>query len=324
MLDSRKYLRRSLLPAIVAALLVVSGCHRTEVRSSLSAQSFAGSTTGQPTMLAVYLPWFGQPGHINVGYSSQDRVVIEKQIDQAKQLGIAGFVVNWYGQHHSFEDKAYTLMQQVAAEKQFKVAIMYDEDDGDPAGETDVVLADLKYAYDRYIGPQAIVPRDAYLQFQDRPVIFIFPKGGKADWARVRQTANTWENPPLLIYKDVHPELANDFDGFYAWVTPGKGGWQADGSNWGQSYLDNFYKTMVTQYPNKVAVGAAWPGFNDTKASWSQNRKMDARCGRTFNDTLRMFRRYYTQDHQLPFLMIETWNDYEEGTDVEKGVSACK
>ena len=275
-------------------------------------------------MLAAYLPWFGQSGHINVGYSSQDRVVIEKQIDQAKQLGIAAFVVNWYGQHHSFEDKAYTLMQQVAAEKQFKVAIMYDEDDSDPAGETDVVLSDLKDAYDRYIVPQAIVPRDAYLQYQDRPVIFIFPKGGKADWARIRQATNTWENPPLLIYKDVHPDLANDFDGFYAWVTPGKGGWQPNGSNWGQSYLDNFYKTMVTQYPNKIAVGAAWPGFNDTKASWSQNRKMDSRCGQTFSDTLRMFRRYYTQGHQLPFLMIETWNDYEEGTDVEKGVNTCK
>ena len=88
----------------------------------------------QPTMLAAYLPWFGQPGHINVGYSSQDRVVIEKQIDEAKQLGIAAFVVNWYGQHHTFEDKAYTLMQQAASEKQFKVAIMYDEDDSDPAG----------------------------------------------------------------------------------------------------------------------------------------------------------------------------------------------
>ncbi len=212
-----------MLSAIVVALLLVAGCHRSDAGSSLSANSFMGGSD-QPTMLAAYLPWFGQPGHINVGYSSQDRVVIEKQIDEAKQLGIAAFVVNWYGQHHAFEDTAYTLMQQAASEKQFKVAIMYDEDDSDPAGETDVVLSDLKYAYDRYIGPQAVVPRDAYLQFQDRPVIFIFPKGGKADWARIRQTVSTWENPPLLIYKDVHPELANDFDGFYAWVNPGQAG----------------------------------------------------------------------------------------------------
>ena len=44
----------------------------------------------------------------------------------------------------------------------------------------------------------------------------------------------------------------------------------------------------------------------------------------TFNDTLRMFRRYYDQQHPLPFLMIETWNDYEEGTAIERGVDTCK
>ncbi len=322
MLDFRTHLRALILALIAAVLLLLTGCH-TEIHSQLPANSFAGGS-GDPTMLAAYLPWFGQPGHIDVGYSSQDRVVMEKQIDQAKQLGIAAFVVNWYGQHHPFEDKAYTLMQQVAADKAFKVAIMYDEDDTEPATETETILSDLKYAYDHYIGSQAVVPRGAYLEYQDRPIIFIFPKGGHADWGRVRQTVNSWENPPLLIFKDIHPDLANDFDGFYAWVNPGSRGWQADGSNWGEQYLDNFYQTMYTQYPNKIAVGGAWPGFNDSKASWSQNRKMNSRCGRTFIDTMRLYHRYYNQEHPLPFLMIETWNDYEEGTDIEQGVSTCK
>jgi len=309
--------------AVTVIMLLSAGCHRTDVRSALPANSFmAGST--EPTMLAAYLPWFGQPGHINVGYSSQDRVVIEKQIDQAKQLGLTAFVVNWYGARHSFEDKAYALMQQVAAEKNFKVAIMYDEDDSDPSAETDDIINDLQYAYEHYIGPHAVVPQEAYLTYNDRPMILIFPKGGRVDWNRVRQAVNGWQNPPALIYKDIHPDLANFFDGFYAWVSPGRIGWQHDGSNWGQQYLDNFYKTMAAQYPNKIAVGAAWPGFNDSKASWTQNRKMDARCGRTFVDTMRMFRRYYDQDHPLHFLMIETWNDYEEGTAIEKGVDNCK
>ncbi|HUK74002.1 MAG TPA: endo-1,3-alpha-glucanase family glycosylhydrolase [Candidatus Bathyarchaeia archaeon] len=312
-----------LLPAILFAMLLLSACHRTEARSPLAANSFFEGGA-QPTMLAAYMPWFGQPGHINVGYSAQDRVQLEKQVDEAKQLGITAFVVNWYGQHHSFEDKAYSLLQEVAAEKNFKVAILYDEDDSDPAAETDDIIADLQYAYEHYIGPQAIPPRDAYLTLNDRPLIFIFPKGARVDWSRVRQAVSGWQNPPLLIYKDIHPELANDFDGFYAWVNPGKPGWQSDGSNWGQQYLDNFYKTMATDYPNKIAVGAAWPGFNDSEASWSQNRKMGYRCGRTFIDTMRMFRRYYDEQHPLPFLMIETWNDYEEGTAIEKGVPTCK
>ena len=49
-----------------------------------------------------------------MGYSSQDRTVLERQIGDAKQLGISGFVVNWYGQQHQFEDSSYALLQQLA------------------------------------------------------------------------------------------------------------------------------------------------------------------------------------------------------------------
>src|SRR5580700_10450440 len=165
MFDSKIHLRAFVLAAMVAAVLLTAGCHRTGIKSPLNANAFVGEGgQQQPTMLAVYLPWFGQPGHINVGYSSQDRVVMEKQIDQAKQLGIAAFVVNWYGAHHDFEDKAYSLMQEVAHDKSFQVALMYDEDDSEPGGETEAVVSDLQYAYDHYIGPKATA-REAYLHF---------------------------------------------------------------------------------------------------------------------------------------------------------------
>ena len=72
---------------------------------------------------------------------------------------------------------------------QFKVAIMYDENDSDPSTETDDVISDLKYAYDRYMGSQAVVPRNAYLGYNGRPMIFIFPKGDHADWSKVRRSA---------------------------------------------------------------------------------------------------------------------------------------
>ncbi len=80
---------------------------------------------------------------------------------------------------------------------------------------------------------------------------------------------------------------------------------------------------MQAQYPGKIAVGAAWPGFNDTLAAWSRNRHISARCGRTFDDSLRLWRRYYSEQHPLPFLMIVTWNDYEEGTAIERGIDTC-
>ena len=323
MFADKMNLRLVCLLALSFSLLMIVGCQHAAVRSTLAANHFVGGS-GDPIILAAYQPWFGRPDHINVGYSSQDRAQIEAQIDKAKQLGIAGFVVNWYGAHHEFEDKAYALMQEVAAEKNFKVALLYDEDDSDSAGETDAVISDLQYAYEHYLGPRAVVPRDSYLRFDGRPMIFIFPKGGHTNWNQVHQAVNSWEEQPLLIYKDINHQYANAFDGFYAWVSPGKEGWKPDGSNWGQQYLDNFYRTMIASYPNKITVGAAWPGFNDNKASWSRNRKMSSRCGKTFEDTLRLFRRYYNDQRPLPFLMIVTWNDYEEGTEIENRTDACK
>lgn len=279
--------------------------------------------SGSPKVLAAYQPWFGSPVHMNVGYSSHDPKILGEQISKAKSLGISAFVVNWYGPRKRFENESYSLLQQAAADNDFKVAIMYDEDSSYPGQATDAVLVDLQYAYDRYIGPHALASRSAYLRYNGRPVIFIFPKDGATDWKTIRQMVNSWEDPPLLIMKDINQAYPNAFDGFYAWVHPGSGGWKRDGSNWGRDYLENFYQRMTTQYPQKIAVGAAWPGFDDSKASWSRNRHMSDRCGRTFEDSVRIFRRYYDDSNPLPFLMVVTWNDYEEGTAIERGSSRC-
>jgi hypothetical protein len=50
---------------------------------------------------------------------------------------------------------------------------------------------------------------------------------------------------------------------------------------------------------------------------------MDARCGKTLEDSLNLHRRYFPANHPLPFLMIVTWNDYEEGTAIERGIANC-
>lgn len=313
-----------LLPCVALLLLPLAGCYRSNMQQALRAATIQ-SPEPWPQLLAAYQPWFGNKSHMNVGYSSGDAEVLRKQIAQARQLGISGFVVNWYGPRKEFEDGNYAKLQKVAAESNFKVAIQYDEAVDSPGSATDAVLVDLRYAYDLYIGPQAGPSRDAYLRLNGRPLIFIFPKNAGTNWNQVRQGVDSWPMPdkPLLIYKDFDGQYNGAFDGFYAWVNPGKGGWTPDGNNWGEDYLRYFYTTVNTKFPDKIAVGGAWPGFDDRKAGWSRNRRINSRCGRTFEDTLRMFRAYYNDSHPLPFLLIDTWNDYEEGTAIEKGLPKC-
>jgi hypothetical protein len=87
--------------------------------------------------------------------------------------------------------------------------------------------------------------------------------------------------------------------------------------------LHGFYQRMRRQNSDKIIVGGVWPGFDDTKASWSLNRHMDRRCGKTFEDTLRIFRENADGSLNMPYVMIATWNDYEEGTQIENGVAHC-
>jgi hypothetical protein len=276
---------------------------------------------GAPRILADYQPWFGDPEHMNVGYSTQDPAVLHKQIQKAKSMGIYAFAVDWYGERLPFEDRSYALLQEVANEDHFHVCLMYDETQEDNGHATDDALEAFDKAYRAYIGPNA-PGREAYVTYQGRPVIFIFPKRGHTDWGRVREAVNQWEHPPILIYKDDPPkQYEQEFDGYYAWIHPGRA-WDPHGADWGKDYLERFYDKMK-EHPGKVVVGGVWPGFNDTKASWTLNRHMDRRCGQTFEDTLKLFHRYDDPEHPMPFMLIATWNDYEEGTQIETGVSDC-
>lgn len=296
--------------------MVGSGCTTPGIHRV--AQQNLQAPNSWPKILAVYMPWFGDHVHIDVGYSSDDRGVLRRQIQQARHSGISAFVVDWYGTTLPFSDHNFALLQEVADESHFQVALLYNEAEDDDAQATDDAIAAIDKAYKAYIGPEA-PHRAAYLTYNGHPMIFIFPKHGHVDWNRVAERCQGWEAPPLLIYKDQPPsQFSGAFAGSYAWVQPGQKGWTPDGSNWGEGYLDYFYKNMRNQHPDKVVVGAAWPGFDDSSAKWGLNRHMQSRCGQTFEDTLHLYNRYFDAAHPLPFVMIETWNDYEEGTAIER------
>jgi hypothetical protein len=303
--------------SVLCLLFFLHGCSGSNGPARLIYRA-TGST---PEVIAVYEAWFGHPRHISVGYSSQDPGVIREQIRHAQSMGISAFVVDWYGDRQPFIDKSYSVMQEQAAKNNFHVAMMYDETDADD-GATDEAIADFTEFHAAYLSPKA-PGRHAYLTYDGRPVIFIFPKGGHTDWSKVRQVVNQWNPAPLLIQENLPGSDAGAFDGFYAWINPGDKGWDAAGRNWGEEYLSRFYSIMRTKYPDKIIVGGAWAFFNDAKASWGLNRHIAARCGQTYWDTFNFWRREFPPDQPIPFIMIETWNDYEEGSAIERGIPTC-
>jgi len=316
--QSRPFSRPKKIVMLLTILMIAASCRKDTIHV-LAAEATAPETHASPQILALYEPWFGDLKHIDVGYSSQDPAVLRGQIESARRAGISAFLVDWYGVRRGpFLDNSFRLLQKAAHQSHFKVALMYDEAEDDSVNSTDDALESLSRAYKDYIGPEAPY-HDTYLTYKGRPVVVIFPKRGKTNWNLLRERVNSWSSPPVLFYKDEAPDaFAGAFDGYYAWVHPGSAGWKADGSDWGEQYLETFYTNMTKKHPDKLAMGAAWPGFNDTRATWGLNRHMATRCGQTFRDTMSLYHRYYDDSAPLSFLLIETWNDYEEGTAMER------
>ena len=175
------------------------------------------------------------------------------------------------------------------------------------------VTSDLLYAERYFASP-------AYLRLQGKPALFVFPYGDvdpHLDWALIRGALTA---PVTLISKDpdpTNPAHDQQFDGFYAWVQPSDGQWATDGKEWGAKYLRGFYSTMRDPvYRNKVAVGGVWPGFDDSLAPWKGINRFISRQGqRVWDKAWHRAEKFHAR-----IVMIATWNDFEEGTDVEFGV----
>jgi hypothetical protein len=93
-------------------------------------------------------------------------------------------------------------------------------------------------------------------------------------------------------------------------------------SDHGLGYLANFYGTGQS-FGTKETVGAAYKGFNDQMAAWGSGRFMDQQCGKTWLQTFSQVNSQYNSGKQLPYMQLVTWNDYEEGTEIESGIDGC-
>ncbi len=274
-----------------------------------------------PMVLAEFHAWHGLASHTNTPYDSRNVDIISGQIQKAKDMGIDGFVVNWYGNKdglandndREFIDQATGELVKQAEENNFLIALMYDEGTLSQAGlETTQymgrVQSDLSYAKKYFSSP-------AYLYINGYPALFTFSyteADKHIDWLKVR---NELGIPVTLLDNDPYPDELirdNNFDGFYAWVYAQ---WDINGKEWGESHLNWFYLTMAEGiYSRKIMIGGVWPGFDDLLAPWGDQRYMARQDGLIYNKTWAL-----AEQNNAPIVMIATWNDFEEGTDIEFG-----
>ena len=270
---------------------------------------YPGATT---KIYAHLVPWFGGSNHMNVGYSSTDPAQVHRQVVDMMSRGIDGVIIDWYGPG-SEEDTA-TKLIMAEAEKQvgFTFAVMVDKGAIPRAGcgscsAQQALIDELNYIANNYYSSPA------YARWQGRPMVtnFDLDLHYTIDWNAVRSAV---AGNPAFIFQHAGGFTHSQTSGSYSWVILA--------SDYGISYLTSFYDAGLS-YPAEDAYGATYKGFNDSLASWGSGRVMSQQCGQTWLQTFSKINHTYNSSKQLDALQLVTWNDYEEGTEIETGIDNC-
>src|SRR5208283_5620398 len=127
-------------------------------------------------------------------YDSMDPALIDEQLSLAQGNGITGFIASWWGQE-KYEDLAFAILIERAAQRNFKVSVIWEKAPGNGAGQIEQATSDLTYLLTRYGTNQA------FLKVDGEPVIFVYERVMKAvpqaSWPAVRSATRANAGPFL-------------------------------------------------------------------------------------------------------------------------------
>jgi hypothetical protein len=271
---------------------------------------YSGATT---KVYAHLLLWFGQSNHMNVGYSSDDAAQIHRQVLDMISRGIDGVIIDWYGPNNFIDDATKLVMAEAETHPGFTFAIMVDQgaiewDSCSGCTPQQALVSQLQYIEQTYF------TSPAYMTNQGHPVVtnFNIDLSYTIDWTAVAAALST---QPFFLFQNNNGFSHVLSNGSYSWVMPTT-------TDYGMSYLTSFYQTGMPA-ASEETIGASYKGFNDTLASWGSDRVMSQQCGQTWIETFSEINGLYNSGEQLPALQLVTWNDYEEATEIESGISNC-
>lgn len=276
---------------------------------------------GRRNIAAVHYPVIGP-------YDSTDPDVLEYHILLAKEAGIDGFMVNWYGFRdkgvRKQEDKGFEQLLKVAERLNFKICINFDDKCSFPPYQNfnsrkeavDFAKETLKEVMSKY------APSDAYLKINGRPVLSNFgwwyvtgdsieqTSFGPGEWKEIIDYLRDYR--PFFIHDhQYHWKKSIEEAGFIAstdsvfpWI-----GMKSDRV----AFMEESRK-LLKEGKIKLIAGIANPGFDNTACQgWGGGiAVIPRRNGQEYRDNFDEAIRY-----GAGFIQIVTWNDFTEGSTVE-------
>lgn len=302
-------------------------------------------------------------GHVNIGYDENNLATVAKQDTKMITRGCNINLIDFYGTkdaNQQFNLNTTNLIYSDLVGRTnypLKFAVLEDvgafRSDCSGLSETATVTciesaleSDMDYVNNNYAGGSA--HPGVYWKDGGQYVIGFFggcgsfsalscPNDWNTIWNAVQNYVNTKSYNFKFIFQFGSFSSPSITAGEYAWPQPASNFtqqpqqqfWWCDPTGitcngHSNGYLDNFYY-QGSQNPGKLTIGLLYAGFDDSNASWGKDRVIAQQCGHVLLDTANEVTAggYWGKSNQIPYMMLATWNDYEEGTELESGMDNC-
>jgi hypothetical protein len=263
-------------------------------------------------------------------YDTSHPDVLEYHVLLMKLSGIDGIMLEWFGTYDIYDsliiNKHAEKLTEYLEKAGLKVIICYEDRFVEEALDMNLastinekLLTDFLYLEDNYFN------REIYYKHNGNPVFVVFGPMYVYDYSYwTNMFAGLTMDPiyiPLWNFYNTSPDYSS-IAGEHAWCVPNK----VDGltneevlgnpvyADISLSYLKDFYNRMINDN-KEIIVGSAYPGFWDF---WEEGGAFPSygaipyNSGQTFQDTLEACSTYNPD-----ILQIVTWNDFQEGTQIE-------
>lgn len=324
-------------------------------------------------------------GHLQTGYNSDDPNYVNAAVEHMWQLGYDGIFSSWGGGQSTCtypnftsscggsadarRDRAQALFhdRMKLVHPTMKMGLIYDEsalkfggncglsdlsnDQVQPDCVTRKLLADIKYAYDKWVN----VPGSIYVKTADGKMIFglFVCETCTVNFNQCTATASCtgYKNTCTSAsgcWNDVWRDVVNDLTasgrqvvlmfrqrggfshtqsaGSFCWIDPNRAtgssittATQIDWKN--GSFYDDCMKAVTTDFPTKIGMFNAKKGMDTHNAGWyyPNGNVTSQRCGQTWLDSWK----FNDNRANMDYIQTVTWDDHEEGSAIEPGIDNC-
>jgi hypothetical protein len=298
------------LTLLLALLLPASPSH--DVRAA----------SGSLPVLAFYYTWYSKATWClckmtdlpPVSYDSAATGTIDRQISQAANAGINGFITSWWGQGDSTDVNFAALqsraaMRSAAGRSRFTSTIYFEPDSPKLRTQAEIIQG-LRYVMRTY------AQSPFFFRLHGKPVIFIWDALGNGraltEWSAIRAAVDPGHRT-LWSADGTNPSLLTVFDGMHLFAAAD---WAvADGTIGATDtgFRQDVDAFNVAHHTQRFWAAGVSPGWNDTRVPGRAHPHITPRRdGATYRASWAG-----AKASRPDLITITSWNEWFEGSNIE-------